>query len=416
MNRVKINRNIKTGSTFLFFLLYINTLVAQTSSSIIEKVADNIIENTSYKIVNKKTKELYSNSYNLPLSPDYKVESPYNQWEYWNGVLAIAMIRLSEVTGDMKYQQYALNNYKFIFDNLEYFGKQYEANYKWTSYHQYFRLSKLDDCGAMAAGLCDVWQYDKDIRYMPYLDRAANYILNDEKRLDDSTFVRDFPREMTLWADDLYMSVPFLARMYKITNDFKYLDIAIAQVKNFRKYLYNENNGLYYHCWYNDNQQNGVAHWGRCNGWVIMAEVELLKLMPEEHPDKKKIIEILEDQIIGISRHQDYTGMWHQLINRADSYLESSATAMFVYGIATAVNNGWIDPSYASIAQNGWDGLCKKITETGEVEDICVGTGIKDNIRFYYDRPAKLNDIHGLGAVILAGSEIYLMEKLLKEQ
>ncbi len=401
-------------AVFVFSICY-GKLSAQNDYEVIQKVANNIIENTSYKVVNKKTKELFDDSKNLPLSPDYKIESPYNQWSYWNGVLAIAMVRLSEVTGNNEYQKYAIKNYRFIYDNLEYFQKQYEADYKWTSFYQYFRLSLLDDCGAMAAGLCDVWGHDKDNRYMPYLERAANYIMNEEKRIEDGTFVRDFPREMTLWADDLYMSVPFLARMYRIKGDSKYLETAITQVKNFRKYLYNENNGLYYHCWYSDNQQNGVAHWGRCNGWVMMANVELLKLMPDNHPDKKEVLEILEEQIIGISRHQDYTGMWHQVINRADSYLESSATAMFVYGIATAVNNGWIASSYASIAQNGWAGLSEKIIETGEVEDICVGTGIRDNISFYYDRPVKLNDIHGLGAVILAGSEMHLMEKFLKE-
>jgi rhamnogalacturonyl hydrolase YesR len=206
------------------------------------------------------------------------------------------------------------------------------------------------------------------------------------------------------------MSVPFLARMAKITGDSKYLDDAILQVENFSKYLYNKNNGLYFHCYYSDNGQNGVAHWGRCNGWVMMAQVELLSVLPEDHPKRNHLIHLLEDHIVGLSRYQDNSGMWHQLINKPDSYLESSVTAMIIYGVAKAVSEGWINPSYASIAISGWKGLVKKITEKGEVEDICVGTGIQDNLRFYYDRPTKLNDNHGLGAVILAGAEIIKLD------
>ena len=170
---------------------------------------------------------------------------------------------------------------------------------------------------------------------------------------------------------------------------------------------------MYYHCWYSDNAQNGVAHWGRCNGWVMMAHVELLGLLPEDHPARSRLLKIFEDHLVGVSRFQDRSGLWHQIIDRPDSYLESSATAMFVYATARAVNQGWIPASYAGIAVEGWKGLEAKVTPEGEVEDICIGTGIEDNIRFYYDRPVLLNDIHGLGAVLLAGVEMVKLEKLL---
>jgi len=89
---------------------------------------------------------------------------------------------------------------------------------------------------------------------------------------------------MTLWADDLYMSVPYLARMGKLTGDNKYFDFAIKQVEQFNKYIYDEATGLYFHTFFNDENMNGVARWGRCNGWVALAQVELLNNLPANHP------------------------------------------------------------------------------------------------------------------------------------
>ena len=78
---------------------------------------------------------------------------------------------------------------------------------------------------------------------------------------------------------------------------------------------------------------------------------------------------------------------------------------MFVYTVAHAVNQGWISPRYISIAQNGWEGLGKEVTEDGQLLDVCIGTNIEENIRFYYDRPRETNDTHGLGAfLVLAGT------------
>ena len=405
-----MNNTLKFFFPLFLSILCGNITLAQSNYDKIFKVADNIIENTSFKIIDTETKKLYDCTEGLPVSKNYRIESPYNMWHYWNGVLAIGMIQLSEISGNEKYKEYALKNYDFIFDNLDYFGKQYNAGIHDISIYQYFEMGLLDHCGAMSSGLYDVSKFDAKKEYDTYLDRAINYVANKEIRLEDGTFVRKKPREMTLWADDLYMGVPFLARMALKTGDSKYLDDAIVQVKNFNKYLFNQNNGLYYHCYYSDNKQNGVAHWGRCNGWVIMSEVELINLLPENHPERNALINILEKHIIGISRHQDISGMWHQLIDTPDSYLESSATAMFIYGVAKAVNEGWINQSYASIAFSGWSGLGKKITEEGLVENICVGTGIKDDIQYYYNRKKELNDIHGLGAIILAGVEMMKLD------
>jgi len=139
----------------------------------------------------------------------------------------------------------------------------------------------------------------------------------------------------------------------------------------------------------------------------MMAQVHLLNFLPADHPQRSVIIANLDRQIVGIAKYQSPEGLWHQVLDRTDSYLESSCTAMFVYCIARAINEGWIDKRYASIAINGWEGLkSQKITPDGQIKDICVGTGIENDMTFYYRRPALINDTHGLGPVIDAGIEV----------
>jgi unsaturated rhamnogalacturonyl hydrolase len=384
---------------------------AEPAEAVMRRVADHVLETTSFTVVNRDSGEHFPSTDGLAYSRSVAVESPYNQWEYWNGVLDLAMVRMGQELHNPRYADYSRRNMAFVFSNLPYFRRQYDEGVKDASFFQLLRMAKLDDCGAMAAGLADVYGLDPRPEYRAYLDRAADYILTKQSRLPDGTLVRPVPREMTLWADDLYMSVPFLARMGRLTGDDRYFADAFLQVQNFNKYLYDASTGLFFHCWHSDEKTNGVARWGRCNGWLMMAQVELLSHLPKDDLRRGELINLLRRQIVGVSRYQDQTGLWHQLLDKPDSYLESSCTAMFVYGIARAVNEGWISPGYLSVARNGWVGLSSKIDASGQVGDICIGTGINEDIKFYYTRPTRLNDIHGLGATLLAGIEMAKAER-----
>lgn len=378
---------------------------AQTAS-VIRRVVDHIVATTSFQFVNGKTGEKMESVKGLA-SADIKAESSYNKWLYPNGVLSVGMIQASAALRDASYSDYARRNYRFIFDNIDYFRKQYEAGNKRAEYGAFFRMGALDDCGSMAAGLCDVYAFDHRDDYMVYLKRAADYILHKQQELPDGTLGRDHPHRLTIWADDLYMSVPFLARMGKMTGDPQYFDFAIRQVENFNHYLYDPSTGLYFHCYYTDTDMNGVGRWGRANGWLAMAQAMLLENLPKDHPKRPELIRFLLRQIVGYARYQDNTtGLWHQVLDKPDSYLETSVSAMFTYAVAKAVNEGWINPRYMSIARDGWAGLMDKVTPDGQLQDVCIGTNIEDDIRFYYTRPKETNDTHGLGAFLLAGSEM----------
>lgn len=394
---------------FLPLLISSSTLFAQTKNSteeIVQRVADYIIHSTSFQFVNTKTGEKFASTRGKDTSVNVKAESKFNKWQYVNGVLTVGMLRLSEVLKNPKYADYSRKNFNFIFDNLDYFKRIYEGGSQQTEYRPVFRMGSLDDCGSMAAGLLDVYAFDKRKEYLHYLERVGDYIINKQVKFEDGTLARNSPRKMTLWADDLYMSVPYLARMGKLTGEKKYFDFAIQQVESFNRYIYDATTGLYFHAFYNDENMNGVGRWGRCNGWVALAQVELLDNLPANHPKRPELIKLLLRQIVGYSRYQDTSGMWHQVLDRPESYPESSVTSMFVYAVAKAVNEGWINKRFITIAQNGWEALCNRITADGQVPDICIGTSVEEDIRYYFIRPKEANDTHGLGAFLMAGAEM----------
>jgi unsaturated rhamnogalacturonyl hydrolase len=152
-----------------------------------------------------------------------------------------------------------------------------------------------------------------------------------------------------------------------------------------------------------------VAFWGRANGWAMLAQVDLLDKLPLEHPKRDTLLALLQRHILGLARYQSGNGLWHQLLDKTDSFLETSCTAMFTYAIVRAVKKGYIEKRYLSIAEKGWEGIVSKIHVDGQIEGVCTGTGVSDNLVDYYNRPTPLNDVHGIGAVLLAGSEIILL-------
>jgi rhamnogalacturonyl hydrolase YesR len=407
----KIN---KMRTTIILLVLILNNpswvkgQEVSIDKEILKKLADDIVENTNYKFYNTETNETFEKiTPQIPVK-NVKLSSPYTDWKYWNGVLNIGLLKYAQYTGQNKYKEVVFKNYDFAFKHKEHFTKYYpkDANRWHHPFGLFITTNELDDCGAMGGGLIEVYKEDKRKEYKKYIDHAADHMLNKQHRLEDGTFVRIWPFEYTLWADDLYMSIVFLSRMGKLTGEQKYFDDAIKQVHNFTKHLFNDQTQLYYHCYFSEEERNGVAHWGRCNGWVMLAQADLLEHLPKDHPQRDTLISIFEQQIIGASRYQTGSGLWHQLLNKEDSYLETSVSAMFAYSIAKGINSGWIDKRYASIAQNAWKGIKTRINADGKIEGICQGTGIDESLSYYYNRPTPVHDIHGLGAVLMAGIEI----------
>lgn len=390
-------------------------LTAQTKMTAKEaamKIADRILSSTAYEFKNTKTGEVYKTVKNLPLSTDVKVASKYNAWHYTNGVTNIALLELADKTGDKKYNEYVLKNMNFVFNdgNLDYFRKVYDKTLKeggWSAirninWSMIFRGKRLDDNGPMGASLIELQMRYPHKSFLNYINQTADHLNYAEPRLADGTIARIWPHENTIWADDSFMAISFLARMGTMTGDDKYFTDAANQILNYNKYLWCPEKGIYYHCYHTDNKEHGVAHWSRANGWIFMAQADLLSRMPKNHPLRDAVIKNFQQQASGVARFQGKNGLWHQLLDKEDSYEEITGTAMFVFGMARGVKQGWLHPDFIYVAEQGLKGMMKMITDNGDVTGICVGTGIMPSIAYYYSRPTQSNDPMGEGPVLRA--------------
>ena len=142
-----------------------------------------------------------------------------------------------------------------------------------------------------------------------------------------------------------------------------------------------------------------------------MATAELLNVIPQDHPDRAAVLDIFRRAAQGAIAVQGSMGLWHQLLDKPDSYLETSASAMFTFALARGVNRGWLPPTYAPAAQAGWRALEQRVRADGTIEGICVSTTAAADAAYYYNRPTDLVAPQGYGAMLMAGVEVMTMVK-----
>ncbi|MBC6989053.1 glycoside hydrolase family 88 protein [Hymenobacter sp. BT491] len=329
------------------------------------------------------------------------------------GVTYSGMLLLGEVTGDKKYTDYTFSRLKFLSELPAYFRAYQTANPQApTPIRGFMNPHALDDGGALTAAMIKAQRAGAPADLRPMIDPFMNYIMTKEFRLADGTLARNRPQPNTLWLDDLYMSIPAISQMGKLTGERRYYDESVKQFTQFSQRMFDKDKGLYMHGWVQGMTVHPEFHWARANGWALLTKVELLDVLPEDHPGRAAVLAQLQAHVKGLAAVQSGTGFWHQLLDRNDSYLETSATAIYAYAIAHAVNKGWIDAkAYGPVALLAWNAVSTKVTPTGQVEGTCVGTGMGFDPAFYYYRPVNVYAAHGYGPVLLAGAEVIRLLK-----
>ena len=378
--------------------------------SVLNRIYNFLDGSTPAKLVNRQTKTEITDI--SKLTPESVFEpGVFRLISYEWGVTYGAMLMASEATTDPKFKEYTVKRMNFIGDVSLYFSTV--KNQQSTSpVRSVLDPHALDDAGSMCAAMIKTINSGGNQSLRTCVDNYISYISNKQFRLSDGTLARNRPLPNTLWLDDLYMSVPALAQMGKLTGNNDYLDNAVKQVLQFSQRMFNKSHGLYMHGWVQEMAVHPEFYWARCNGWAMLSMTELLDVLPPKYPGRNEILDQLKAQIRGIADLQSGSGFWHQLLNRNDSYLETSATAIYTYCIAHAINKGWIDAqAHGPMAVLGWNAVATKVNNKGEVEGTCVGTGLSFDPAFYYNRPVNVAAAHGYGPVIMAGSE---MIKLLK--
>lgn len=369
---------------------------------------------TPPSFANEKTGELFTdaskiNSDTILQRGDFRIVS--YEW----GVTYAGMLLAAEATGDAKYRDYAEKRLLFIGNSAAAFRRP-SANYEeWEARMPLRNLINprvLDDTGAMSAAMIKALRGGSKANLRPIIDNGLNHIMNRQHRLADGTLARNRPQPNSLWLDDLFMSVPAMAQMGKLTGDNKYYDEATRQVLLFRDKMFNKEKGVFMHGWIESMAVHPEFRWARANGWAFMTLVELLEVLPENHAKRAEILKLYQDHARGLVSMQHGTGFWHQLLDRSDTYLETSATAIYTYALARGINRGWIDAkAFAPATLLAWNAVSTKVNAQGQVEGTCVGTGMGFDPAFYYYRPISKFAAHGYGPALLAGSEVILLLK-----
>lgn len=322
------------------------------------------------------------------------------------GVTYSGLLKLYETTGNERFL-------KYVEDRFNATGKAFGTPDAVRSQHS---PRFLDDCGAMVAAMekATVRNPAGAKAWRAQLDRWFDFVYKEEYRLPDGILARMRPAANSVWLDDMYMGIPPIAYRGAVAAREGYNALAkelyaaaVEQILLFKKYLWLPEKEIFRHGWIEGMSVHPSYHWARANGWAVLTLCDVLDIVPEDTPGRAEALETLRQLLGTIATFQAPDGRWHQLIDHTETYLETSASAMFTYGFAHAVNQGWIDPTaYRDVALSGWQGIVPQVNEEGGVENTCVGTGLGWTNTFYANRPVSVYAAHGYGPVLLAASEI----------
>jgi rhamnogalacturonyl hydrolase YesR len=256
----------------------------------LDRIRDYFVRSTPYRIIDTATGAPITDltKPNRTAGIDLR-QGQFNDWDYPMGVVLAAMLQTADITGDATYSDYALKNFDFIFDHLDYFREQArQFGPQAYGYRRLIEMRELDDCGAIGAALIKAYNKKKDARYRATIDAVAEHIAHKQFRMPDGTLARQRPQPVSLWADDLYMSVPFLAHMGALTGQRAWFDDGARQVIQASARLQDKTTGLWDHSWFENTDPDPKFYWGRGSGWAIMAAAELLSVLPEDHPERAR--------------------------------------------------------------------------------------------------------------------------------
>ena len=242
-----------------------------------------------------------------------------------------------------------------------------------------------------------LYSITKDERYrelgLPYADTQwtlpAN--ANEEERNWDK---KGHSWQTRLWIDDMYMITIVQSEAYKVTGDTKYMNRAAAEMVLYLDELQHPN-GLFYHAPY------VPYYWGRGDGWMAVGMTELLFNLPQNDPNRERIMKGYVLMMNNLKKYVNRDGLWNQLIDTPESWTETSGSAMFTYAMIVGVKNGWLNAEeFGPVARRAWLSLCNYIDDNNDLTEVCIGTGKKNSKQYYLDRPRIAGDYHGQAPIL----------------
>ena len=328
----------------------------------------------------------------------------FGQWFYAVQVGLHGLMHAAKATGNREQLEYYVDSIRAMADYFDYKDWDKEQFGDPTLIPRAWGLPDLDACGTIGVSLIETYEITGNQRLLPVIHAIGDAVMNHIPRFSDGTYFR----VKTMWADDLYMSCPFLARLFRLTGDKTYEEQVHLQVEGFRKRLWIEKDQIFSHIYFTEEEQMSGIPWGRGNGWIAVTLTEILTLLPKENPHWNEELRLYQSFMQGILACQDSSGMWHQVLNRPDTYQETSCTAMFQLSIARGINHGWLDAeSYLPCVRKAWIAILQySVDAVGDVYGVCLGSGCAKDADYYKQLPTKKNDDHGTGIVMMAAVEM----------
>ncbi|NQT26372.1 glycoside hydrolase family 88 protein [candidate division KSB1 bacterium] len=324
-------------------------------------------------------------------------------WNWGEGVLMYGLWQAYEATGNLAY-------YLYVKDYIDHYVPQ---NGNITVHIDPIAYANKISPAILLPLL---YQKTSDQHYLTAAQIVADYIQNTVLRVSNGALAHIFEDE--LWIDTLFMTSIFLMYYAEVSGNMTYIDEAVNQMLWHKEYIFDDASNLFYHGWDEDGSAiwaNPVTHqsacfWGRGNGWAVVVLSELLDYVPLDHVNRTALEGLYSDLINKLLSLQDpATGLWYTVVDQggaSGNYLETSASAMYVYGIEKGILNGWLPFDHSVYSQLGNDGLNERVyiqSQNSEViiHSISGGTTIGD-YNYYVNVPLGNNRVWGLGAYLMA--------------
>ncbi|KAK6529107.1 hypothetical protein TWF694_004322 [Orbilia ellipsospora] len=250
--------------------------------------------------------------------------------------------------------------------------------------------------------LAYLYEQKKDQTYIPWLDSWAEWAMYDLPRtrfggMQHITYLEENHNQ--LWDDTLMMTVMPLIKIGKIFNRPHYIEEGKRQFLIHVQYLFDAASGLFFHGWQFDKEAAGGlghnfarARWARGNSWLTIAIPDVLELLDLPNDDHFHVflVDVLNAQCEALKRLQDpKSGLWRTLLDVPESegsYLESSASAGFAYGMLKGIRKKYLlQQEYEDVAIKAIKGVMGRIREDGELMDTSFGTGMGRDLKHYLD-------------------------------
>lgn len=229
-------------------------------------------------------------------------------------------------------------------------------------------------------------------------------------------------REWQLWADGVFMGMPFLVRYGRMFGDNRYTDAeAVKQLLVYYKHLNDPQTGLLWHAydesrqqaWANKETGTSAEHWARAIGWYAMTLINVLDIIPKDQPGRDDLIKILNQLATAFEKYQDKdTGLWWQVVDKGTvpgNWLETSSSSMYAFAMWMGVKRGYLPKKFRDVALRGYRGVLTQISldKDGmtDLANICEGTNVAD-INYYFARKRNTNDFHGIGAFLIMNEQL----------